>query len=137
MGAAWLALMNTSKRMPLLAPNPGTMAKLFAWQVASGDQVIASQSEVPAGNVVPLIVVDSPQWSEPSETELASTLLIPSDVSTCSVVMPLTLPTVAEIVVVPEATADATPVSDTIVATPVVEELQFAAVVRFWVELSE
>ena len=59
---------------------------------------------------------------------------------TVSVVDPEMLPTVAVIVVVPAATAVASPLDPAallIVATPVLEELQVAEAVRFCVVLSE
>jgi hypothetical protein len=54
---------------------------------------------------------------------------------TVSVVLPLTVPEVAEMVVVPTATAVARP-PEAIVAVVVVEDAQVAVAVRFWVEPS-
>jgi hypothetical protein len=96
-------------------------------------EVNTTQSSVAAGNVVPLLRALLPHCSNPRFTGLPEVLLIPSEVSvgTVSVVMPVTLPCAAEIVVVTGARVDAKPVLAPIVATAVFEELQVTAVVMF------
>jgi hypothetical protein len=96
-------------------------------------EVNRNQSSVAAGNVVPLLMTLLPHDRKPRPTALPGPLLVPSEVSvgTVRVVVPVTLPCVAEIVVVTGARVDAKPVLAPIVATAVFEELQVTAVVMF------